>query len=218
MSGSTSSRYLVELRERAVRMVAEVRGDHDSEWAAMSKVAELLGSGHLRRSASGSGSPRSMPAPAPGSTQRTRPRYTAPDRWSTAGRASCAWCTCPTAADGDRQVVAREPLHERSAAGAHPAGVGLGQRRRRLVVCRAHVADASARRPRPAGDTVQERRGWARRPGTPRVRVIVKSRRAAADVSWSQVHVGVVRQSHSLVDDLRPGAGPDAADDGTRGG
>ena len=35
----------VELRERAVRMVAEVRGDHESEWAAMTRVAELLGVG-----------------------------------------------------------------------------------------------------------------------------------------------------------------------------
>ncbi len=35
MSGSTSKRYPVELRERAVRMVAEVRGDQESEWAAM---------------------------------------------------------------------------------------------------------------------------------------------------------------------------------------
>jgi len=45
MPGSTSNRYPVELRERAVRMVAEVRGDHESEWAAMSRVAELLGVG-----------------------------------------------------------------------------------------------------------------------------------------------------------------------------
>jgi len=45
MSGNTSRRYPVELRERAVRMVAEVRVDHESEWAAMSKVAELLGVG-----------------------------------------------------------------------------------------------------------------------------------------------------------------------------
>jgi transposase len=45
MSGSTSTRYPVELRERAVRMVSEIRSDHDSEWAAMSKVAELLGVG-----------------------------------------------------------------------------------------------------------------------------------------------------------------------------
>lgn len=45
MSGSTSTRYPVELRERAVRMVTEIRGDHQSEWAAMSKVAELLGVG-----------------------------------------------------------------------------------------------------------------------------------------------------------------------------
>ena len=44
MSGS-SRRYPPELRERAVRMVAEIRADHESEWAAMSKVAELLGIG-----------------------------------------------------------------------------------------------------------------------------------------------------------------------------
>ena len=43
MSGSASRRYPLELRERAVRMVAEIRGDHDSEWAAMVKVAALLG-------------------------------------------------------------------------------------------------------------------------------------------------------------------------------
>lgn len=45
MSGSTSKRYPVELRDRAVRMVTEIRVDHESEWAAMSKVAELLGVG-----------------------------------------------------------------------------------------------------------------------------------------------------------------------------
>lgn len=45
MSGSTSKRYPAELRERAVRMVAEIRPDHESEWAAMTKVAELLGVG-----------------------------------------------------------------------------------------------------------------------------------------------------------------------------
>jgi transposase len=45
MSGSTSKRYPAELRERAVRMVGEIRPDHESEWAAMSKVAELLGVG-----------------------------------------------------------------------------------------------------------------------------------------------------------------------------
>ena len=44
MPGS-STRYPAELRERAVRMVTEIRGDHESEWAAMTKVAELLGIG-----------------------------------------------------------------------------------------------------------------------------------------------------------------------------
>lgn len=45
MSASTSRRYPPELRERAVRMVGEIRADHDSEWAAMAQVAELLGVG-----------------------------------------------------------------------------------------------------------------------------------------------------------------------------
>ena len=42
MSASTSRRYPVELRERAVRMVAGIRSDHESEWAAMTKVAQFV--------------------------------------------------------------------------------------------------------------------------------------------------------------------------------
>jgi transposase len=45
MSGSASRRYPPELRERAVRMVGEIRADHESDWAAINKVAELLGVG-----------------------------------------------------------------------------------------------------------------------------------------------------------------------------
>lgn len=45
MSGNTSRRYPPELRERAARMVAEVREQHNSEWAAMSQVSQLLGVG-----------------------------------------------------------------------------------------------------------------------------------------------------------------------------
>ena len=45
MSASTSKRYPAELRERAVRMVAEIRAEHESEWAAMGRVAGLLGVG-----------------------------------------------------------------------------------------------------------------------------------------------------------------------------
>jgi len=45
MSGGSSRRYPPELRERAVRMVAEVRGQHETEWAAMRAVSELLGVG-----------------------------------------------------------------------------------------------------------------------------------------------------------------------------
>ncbi|GAA2107150.1 transposase [Streptomyces synnematoformans] len=39
------SPYPAELRRRAVRMVAEVRPDYDTEWAAMKAVAAKLGIG-----------------------------------------------------------------------------------------------------------------------------------------------------------------------------
>ena len=45
MSGGSSRRYPPELRERAVRMVAEISDQHESEWAAISDVARLLGVG-----------------------------------------------------------------------------------------------------------------------------------------------------------------------------
>ena len=45
MAGDTHRRYPPELKERAVRMVAEVRADEESEWAAMTRVSELLGVG-----------------------------------------------------------------------------------------------------------------------------------------------------------------------------
>ena len=45
MSGGSSRRYPPELRERAVRMVAEISEQHESEWAAISEVARLLGVG-----------------------------------------------------------------------------------------------------------------------------------------------------------------------------
>ena len=37
--------YPAELRERAVRMVAEISDQHESEWEAMGDVAQLLGIG-----------------------------------------------------------------------------------------------------------------------------------------------------------------------------
>jgi transposase len=39
------SNYPPELRERAVRMVAEVQGDYPSQWAAITAVASKLGVG-----------------------------------------------------------------------------------------------------------------------------------------------------------------------------
>jgi transposase len=51
MSGGSSRRYPPELRDRAVRMVAEISDQHESEWAAMGEVARLLG---VRTAACGS--------------------------------------------------------------------------------------------------------------------------------------------------------------------
>ncbi len=45
MKSVSSKKYPLELRERAVRMVAEVRDQYESEWAAIGAVAELLGVG-----------------------------------------------------------------------------------------------------------------------------------------------------------------------------
>jgi transposase len=42
-SGSTSKRYPPEPRERAVRTIAEIAGDHESERTAMNEAARLLG-------------------------------------------------------------------------------------------------------------------------------------------------------------------------------
>jgi transposase len=37
------SRYSPEVRERAVRMVLEHEGQHDSQWSAISSIAEKIG-------------------------------------------------------------------------------------------------------------------------------------------------------------------------------
>ncbi len=45
MPGDAHKRYPPELKERGVRMVTEIRAEHESEWAAMTRVSELLGVG-----------------------------------------------------------------------------------------------------------------------------------------------------------------------------
>jgi len=40
---STSKRYSPEVRERAVRMVFEHHGEHDSQWAAIGSIAAKIG-------------------------------------------------------------------------------------------------------------------------------------------------------------------------------
>lgn len=40
-----ANKYTDELRERAVRMVAEIRPDYPSQWAAICEVAGKLGVG-----------------------------------------------------------------------------------------------------------------------------------------------------------------------------
>lgn len=43
MAGNTSKRYPAELKQRAVRMYVEIRPDQETDTAAMTRVAELLG-------------------------------------------------------------------------------------------------------------------------------------------------------------------------------
>lgn len=43
MPEGTSKRYPPALKKRAVRTFEEIRTEHESEWAAMARVAELLG-------------------------------------------------------------------------------------------------------------------------------------------------------------------------------
>src|SRR6185312_1771864 len=44
-SSKPSNNYPPELRQRAIRMVAEVRGEYISDWAAAQSVADKLGIG-----------------------------------------------------------------------------------------------------------------------------------------------------------------------------
>jgi len=41
--GTTSKRYPQEVRERAVRMVAEQRSEHGSQWSAIQSIAGKIG-------------------------------------------------------------------------------------------------------------------------------------------------------------------------------
>jgi hypothetical protein len=49
--------FSLEVRERAVRMVVEHAAGHESQWAAITSIAEKIGAVLLRRSVSGCAKP-----------------------------------------------------------------------------------------------------------------------------------------------------------------
>jgi hypothetical protein len=59
MPGDTRRRYPPELKARAVRMCAEIRADHESDWEAVGRVAELLGVSTAKTAGCGGVSSRS---------------------------------------------------------------------------------------------------------------------------------------------------------------
>ncbi len=67
-----SQHYPPDLRERAVRMVAEVTPNYDSQWAAINAVAQKLGVGTAETVRKRSARPRSTLASAPERAVRSR--------------------------------------------------------------------------------------------------------------------------------------------------
>ena len=72
MGQKSSRRYPEELKQRAVQMVVDLRGESVSEWEAMGRVADLLGIGTLRRCVSGFARPRSTRVRGRGRPVRNR--------------------------------------------------------------------------------------------------------------------------------------------------
>jgi transposase len=70
---SRPSRYPAELRQRAVRMVAEVRPNYDSDWAAITAVAQKLGIGTTETLRKSVRQAELTPANGPVSIVRSRP-------------------------------------------------------------------------------------------------------------------------------------------------
>jgi transposase-like protein len=74
MSGSTSRRYPPELKERAVRMLAEIRDQHESEGAAITQVSQLLGIGSAETVRKWTRQAEVDAGARPGTTTRSRRR------------------------------------------------------------------------------------------------------------------------------------------------
>jgi hypothetical protein len=58
----TSKRYPAELRERAVRLVLEHRGEYPTEWGAITSIAEKFGVGSETLRSEVQGAPLQVPA------------------------------------------------------------------------------------------------------------------------------------------------------------
>ena len=80
MTRKTLTRYSPEVRERAVRMVQEHRGEHASQWAAIGSIAAKIGCTARDACAGGSARRSAIRASEPGTTSEERERIKALER------------------------------------------------------------------------------------------------------------------------------------------
>jgi transposase len=135
------SKYPDELRERAVRMVAEVRPQYPSQWAAITAVAGMLGIGTpetlrtwIRRAEVDTGQRPGVTSQMAEENKALRKQVAELRRANEILKAAAIFLGPSSTGPGDG-----DPFHHRTQG---PAGVWRRRRGRTALGCRAHVCRA----------------------------------------------------------------------------